>query len=229
MKRILTVTVGLTTLVAGTLCLTNVQASTASPLLQKAIVNTDTAKYYRETDMLRTSAGGVSVSQTSTEQYDQKNNRESDTASFVISRPGKATQRYSVAIIMMNNHTYYRSTLNHAGWKVQAGYGYADANSGQRWVRAPLSFASYARVPISAQGTAPDGTYHVQFRAHSSPTVKLTGHADIWISTHGAPYIVHFGEQLTAISKGKTASQVQDTRLSNFNQPVAISAPKLGT
>lgn len=227
--RRLTSAAGLVALAACTFCASGGQASAAGPSLQKAIINTDSAKYYRETDTLRTVEGGVTVSQTSAEQYDQQNNRESDTASFVISRPGKATQRYSVAIIMMNNHTYYRSTLNQAGWKVQAGYGYVEPNSGQRWVRAPLSFASFAHTPIAAQGPAPDGTYHVQFPTRSSPTVKTTGHLDIWISTRGNPYIVHYGEQVTATAKGKSASETEDTRLTNFNQPVTISAPKLGT
>jgi hypothetical protein len=220
---------GLIALAAGTFFVNISPASAAGPSLQRAVANTDAARYYHEADTIRTSEGGVTVSQTSTEQYDQKHNRESDMASFVVSRPGTKTERYSVAVIMMNNHTYYRSTLNKAGWKVKSGYGYADPNSGQSWVRAPLSFASLAHAKISAQGAAPGGTYHLQFQAPKSATVKTSGHADVWISTRGTPYIVHYAENLTATEKGKTATQVLDTRLTKFNRPVTISAPKLGT
>jgi hypothetical protein len=203
-------------------------ASTSSPLRQ-AIFNTNSALSYRQDDTGKSILGDLRMSEKSWEVYDQRHNRERDHAEITLAVPGKKTQHYYVDVVMLNNHTYYRSSLGSAGWKVQKGYGYTDPVSGQRWFRSPLNFAYLEQSPIASQGRAANGTYHVRFRSQSSKKVKATGGQDVWISTRGKPYIVRYTINVAATVKGKHASQVEDTRLSKFNQPVSISAPKLGT
>jgi hypothetical protein len=200
----------------------------SSPLLGRAIGNTDALTYYHETDVDRTVEGTTSVTVTSTETYDQKNNRESDHAAFVVVKNNK-TQRYSIDVIMMNNQTYFLSTLNKQGWQMKAGFGYVDPVSGQEWVRAPLSFANLGRQKVASQGNAAGGTYHVHFKPVKSAKYKGTAQADLWITTRGTPYVVRYTQNISATVKGKKASETVDTRLSNFNKPVTITAPKLGT
>lgn len=204
-------------------------AAAASSPLSRAIANTDTALSYREDDTNRTVVAGASLSQSSWEIYDQRHNRERDHAHFDVVRANGKRQSYTVDIVMMNNHTYYRSTLNHGGWKVQSGYGYADPVSGQRWFRAAPSFSYLAKLAIASQGSAPGGRYRVHFQPQFSAAMKATGSVDVWLSTGSTPYIVREKESVAGSVKGKKISEALVTRLSRFNQPVTITAPKLGS
>ncbi|HEY8767508.1 MAG TPA: hypothetical protein VIP09_09690, partial [Dehalococcoidia bacterium] len=140
-------------------------ASTVSPLRQ-AIANTDRALSYREDDTRHTVGVAASSTQTAWEIYDQRHNRERDHAHITLALPGGKTRTYSIDIVMLNNRTYYRSTLDRAGWKVRSGYGYVDAASANYWVRSPQNFSFLLRLPIASQQRAPDGTLHVRFRNH---------------------------------------------------------------
>lgn len=204
------------------------RASSGKPL-HSAIANTDSALSYREVDTAHSVLSGTTVTQSVSNVYDQRHNRERDHSHFTIVHPGGKTQSYSVDVVMLNNRTYFRSTLDQAGWRMQAGYGHTDPVSGTRWHRSPLVFSFLEHMPIATQGRAADGTFHVRFRVQPSSTVSSTGFVDVWVSAGGTPYIVQYAENLSGVVQGKQGSQSDVTRLSGFNQPVSISAPKLGT
>lgn len=207
---------------------TAAHASSGS-LLSQAVKNTDNALSYREADTARLNVGVASMSSSAWEIYDQRHNRERDHDHFTIVRSGGQTLRYVVDVAMLDHRTYYRTTLDHAGWRMRSGYGYTDPLTGDRWIRSPLIFSYLNHTPVAGQDRAANGTVHIRFRLPSSLSGKATGRIDIWISTHGAPYIVRCMERLSERVQGKKSYEMSDARLSAFNRPVTIAAPRLGT
>jgi len=206
---------------------TAVRASGRS-LLSQAVKNTDNALSYREADTVRLTVGGASMSSSAWEIYDQRHNRERDHDHFTIVRPGGQTLRYVVDVAMLDHRTYYRTTLDHAGWRMRSGYGYTDPVTGDRWIRSPLIFSYLNHTPVASEEHAANSTLHIRFHLPSSLSGKATGRIDVWISTHGAPFIARYSERLSERVQGKKSYETSSTRLSDFNQPVTIAAPRIG-
>jgi hypothetical protein len=202
-------------------------------LLAEAITNTNRAHSYVESDVNSEMTGRDTIVVTSREAYDETHNRESDHATFQVRRPGSAGAaarlQYSIDIVMTDGHTFYRSSRTPKTWHVQPGMGYTDPVSGQRWIRSSLRFTYLNAMPLAWQGPDKGNLWHYRFRAPIQAPARGHGFIDVWVSAVGNPHIVRYVQSADFTTHSAHFAVRSTSLLQNFNQPMHITVPRVGT
>jgi hypothetical protein len=160
------------------------------------------------------------------DEYDEQHNREQadqrDVES-VKSAQGWRTGQYDFSIIMLNHTTYVRSSRNKSGWTMHAGFGYVDPYTKNHWFRAAPDWTKF-RATFSIEGKKGNGTILLAHGKH------VTGKVEVMVSNGATPRILEIRTSGTVTSKfaGKVKF-VNVNLLTNFDQPLSIVAPRLGT
>jgi hypothetical protein len=160
-------------------------------------------------------------------QEDDIHNREQDHETFSANgtqKDGKkATVRYVLDVIFIDNQTYFRRSTDKGKWSKQAGTNYTDSYLGPafRRGRTQVSYAANLRFK-EIGGQVPPGQSHFQAAINLA---NEQGTMDVFVSRGTKPYVVSDEVKVSFVQSGERVTEDIRSQYKDFNQTLIIQAP----
>lgn len=197
-------------------------ASSVSSLLASAEHNTNTVRTLQHHDVIQETAGSVSINAVVTGQEDEVRNRERDfetvTAKGKLASGKTKTIHYTLEVIFLNGHTYFRTTLAKNKWQKHAGLTLSDPYSGITFHRARTTVTFQPALHFTAVGGSQT---HLQAQVAKSGVRSVY---QVWLSNGATPYVTRELTKYASSKKGHPTGSTETT-FGPFNKPIVILPP----
>lgn len=197
-------------------------ASSVSSLLSAAEHDTNTVRTLQHHDVIQETSGNVSVHAVITGLEDEVRNREHDfetvTATGKLANGKTKTVHYTLEVIFMNGHTYFRTTLAKNKWQKHSGLTLTDPYSGITFHRARTTVAFQSSIHFMSVGGSPTHLQAQQTKAGVRSTYE------VWLSNGRTPYVTRELTKYASTKKGHGTGSTETT-YGPFNRPIVILPP----
>jgi len=173
-------------------------------------------------DVIQETAGSVTVHAVIRGLEDEVRNREHDfetvTATGKLANGKTKTVHYTLEVIFINGHTYFRTTLAKNKWQKHSGLTLTDPYSGITFHRARTTVTFNSGVHFTSVAGSPTHLKAQQTNA------GVTTNYQVWLSNGHAPYVTRELTTYVSTKKGHATGSTETT-FGPFNKPIVILAP----